>query len=347
MRSRQYSIKLPFLIVALAALTIPTMLAVHAAFAQAAWTWVVVKPPGENFSVRMPKQPSQEPVEMPNMPNLTGTAYSATGGRIYYTVKSIHVGRAGSPESRLNDFIAKYRASLAQANPGPHLSGGSPIFLNGFGGQQFSIIAQNGRGLVRIYSTMQRIYVLEVSGGDEEDAPVGWFLNSFIINEPAPIERTGGGGDDRRGGGDKGTGNNGGGAGGGGRPPIYTQCACDPLGSPVEESRTDYLPTHDAVICTKGELELTDEAIKHQFNGDVILDVELLKDGTVGAINVVQSQPYGLDQKAIEYAQQYKFCPAMQDGQLVDQRMNVTCQFRVRMIYRKSPAPTPRGRRRP
>jgi hypothetical protein len=132
MRSRQYSIKLLFLIVALAALTFPTMLAVHAAFAQAAWSWVIVKPPGENFSVRMPKQPSQEPVEMPNMPNLTGTAYSATGGRIYYTVKSIHIGRAGSPESRLNDFIAKYRVLLPQASPGARLSGGTPIWNPNF-----------------------------------------------------------------------------------------------------------------------------------------------------------------------------------------------------------------------
>jgi TonB family protein len=47
-------------------------------------------------------------------------------------------------------------------------------------------------------------------------------------------------------------------------------------------------------------LELTDQAVNHQFNGNVILEVELLGDGNVGGITIVQSQPYGLDQKAVE-----------------------------------------------
>ena len=346
MRSPRCLIKLPFLIVALSAIAITTTLPTRTASGQSAFSWVTVKPLGENFSVRMPKQPTQEPVEMPNIPKLTGTAYSATGGRIYYTVKSIHAQRDGTPQSRLNDFIAKYKEALLQSTPNARLTDGRPVYLSGFVGQQYRISTQNARGLVRIYSTRQRIYVLEVAGGDQEDAPVIWFLDSFTFNEPPPGSSTSGGG-------------------GGGRttkspdspprptpnpirnPPTYRQCACDPLGNPVDQAGTDALLTRDAIICTKGDLELTDEAVKHQFNGDVILDVELLKDGTVGHIEVIQSQPYGLRQKAVEAAHQYKFCPALEDGQPVTQIMKLTCRFSVRTIYTERPVPKRRGKRRP
>jgi TonB family protein len=343
-RSPQCSIKLPLLIVALSVLAVMAMPPACVASGQGAWSWVPVKPPGENFSVRMPKQPSQEPVEMPNVPNLSGTAYSATGGRIYYTVKSIRAERGGSPQSRLNDFIAKFREALSRTSPGARLMDDHPVSLGGFDGRQYRINSTNMRGLVRVYSTRLRIYVLEVAGGDEEDAPVGWFLDSFTINEPPPAPDTRVG-DGRR------TGGTGPTPGPDRNPiprrPTYKQCACDPLGNLVEQEGAEALLTRDAILCTKGALEGTDQAVKHQFNGDVILEVELLADGTVGGIKVVQSQPYGLDQKAVEAAQQYKFCPALQDGQPVTQLLRYTAMFRVKTVYTKDPPRKPRGRRRP
>jgi TonB family protein len=347
MRSLRYSSKLLFIVV-MSALAGMTMIAASSAFSQGAWSWVTVKPLGENFYVKMPKQPSQEPVALPNMPRLTGTAYSATGAGIYFTVKSIQAERSGTPSSRLTDFITKYREALLQTSPGARLTDDRSVSVAGFSGQQYRISASSMRGLVRIYSTRLRIYVLEVAGGDEEDAPVVWFLDSFTINEPPPMLPPSGGG---------------GGSTGNERrdptssplqPPIrepldYRHCACDPLGNPSSPASTDDLPTRDAVICTKGELELTDEAIKHQFNGDVILEVELLKDGNMGGIKVVQSQPYGLEQKAVEAARQYKFCPALQDGQPVTEILTLTCKFRVsiRTVYTERPVQRPRGRRRP
>lgn len=345
MRSPQYLNRLLFLSIVLSVL-VATAIPAGPVPVQGAWSWVTFNPPGENFSVRMPKQPSREPVEMPNAPGMAGTSYSATGGGIYFTVKSIRAERGGTPRSRLDDFIARYRAALSQTGSGARLTDGRAISLGGSVGWQFRITAPGMRGLVRIYSTAQRIYVLEITGGDEEDAPVGWFLDSFALNEPRQTTQTSGG-------------NGGGGrtGGEGGYPPRLIQdprpkpldykCGCDPTGELVEQASADNTPTRDAIICTKGELELTDEAVKHQFSGDVILEVELRADGTIGGIKVTQSQPYGLEQKAVEAARQYKFCPALQDGQPVTQIMDLRCSFSVRTIYTERPAQRPRGRRRP
>lgn len=324
------------------------MLITSTASGQGPWSWVPVKPPGENFSVRMPKQPSSEQVEMPGLAGLTGTTYSATGNKIYYTVKSISLGRAVNAQARLDDFITKYKESVV--GPGAQFTYVRSLELNGFRGKQYRISAQTMRGLARFYATRQRIYVLEVIGGDEDDAPVGWFLDSFTITETPPGDST-----------DSGRGKSATDSGSGKSArdfrysppdwmrdkPLYYQCACDPLGNPVDQPTTDRQFTRDAIICTKGDLELTDEAIKHQFNGNVILEVELLKDGTVGAINVIQSQPYGLEQRAVEAARRYKFCPALQGGEPVTQIMEYTAMFRVRKVYTEAPVRRTRGRRRP
>lgn len=336
MRSPSYSTKPSFIIVVLFLLAVTAMPPVRTVSAQGPWSWVTFKPPGESFSVRMPKRPSQEPVEMPNAPNLTGTSYSATGGGIYFTVKSIRAGRGGSRQSRLNDFIARYRGALS---PGARLTNERTVNLGGFGGRQYRINSTSVRGLVRIYSTGLNIYVLEVAGGDEEDVPVGWFLSSFTINEPPPIPE----------GGDEGTGDPPDPDEDGERRPTYEHCACDASGNPVDQAVTEAVLTREAIICTEGNLRLTPQAIKHQFNGDVILEIEFLKDGTVGEIKVIQPQPYGLTQVAVEAARLYKFCPALQDGQPVDQLTTFTATFSV--IVEPSgtqrPVRKPRGRRRP
>jgi TonB family protein len=348
-RKPQCSIKLLVFIIFLSALAVTITLSARSVSSQSSWSWVRLEPKGENFSVLMPKQPSQEPVAMSNMPGLTGTAYSATGGKIYYTVKSIRPGRAGSSQARLEDFITKFKQSVLQSSPGAQFTYIRSLNLKGFDGQQYRISTPSMRGLARFYATRQRIYVLEVTGGDEGDAPVGWFLDSFTITEPPPAPST-----QSRDAGRQST-------RGAGFPPLptpspviirpstYYHCACDSLGNPVDQADLNSPLTRDALICTRGDLELTDEAVKHQFNGNVTLEVELLENGTVGAIKVIQSQPYGLEQKAVEAARQYKFCPALQDGQPVTQLMQLTCRFsvRVRTIDTQRPAKRARGRRRP
>ena len=353
MRKPQRPFRLALFLVALSALVVNPMLAARSSPRQNLWSWVTVKPPGEGFSVKMPRQPSQEPVEMPGMPGLSGTAYSATGGRVYYTVKSIRADRGGTPQSRLIAFTTKFKEAFSQTSPGARLTYDRVVHAGGFSGQHYLVSSPNGRGLVRVYSATRRIYVLEVTGGDENDAPVGWFLNSFTISELAPdvVARADG---DAAGGPNRVRER----TAGGGSPPVvkiipprtvtdFRLCACDPLGNLSEQPAAEAQLTRDAIICTEGDLELTDEAIKHQFNGDVILRVELLANGTVGGIQVVQSQPYGLERKAIEAARQYKFCPALKDGQPATQIMELTCTFGVTTIRTDEPATKARVRRRP
>jgi hypothetical protein len=326
---------------------------------QSPLTWVTVEPPGENFSVRMPKQPSREAVEQANMPGLTGTSYSASGGRIYYTVKSIgNAGSGGTPRGRLLNYIAKFKESFLQAaGAGAQMNYSRDVSLGGgIVGQHFRLNARAMRGLARFYATERRIYVLEVSGGDEGDALVTYFLDSFSINEPPERDR-----DDsprpiivspRRDDSDR-------------RPPLLPplgsqigkpfelqfdsdQCECgDGDENTKSQVSADGRLTRSAIICSKGELELTDEAVKHRFNGNVLLRVEMLSTGAVGSIEVMQGQPYGLTEKAIEFARQYQFCPALQENQPVTQITTLTCTFRVRTQIRSAPRRTTPRRRRP
>lgn len=346
------------LFVLLSALVAPTASATrtrtHAAspstLNQSPMMWVTVAPPGENFSVRMPRQPTRESVEQANMPGLTGTAYSASGGRIYYTVKSIgNVGRGGTPRGRLANFITKFKESFLQAaGAGAQMNYSRDVNLGGFVGQHYRLITPNMRGLARFYATERRIYVLEVSGGDENDTPVAWFLDSFSITEPPPqiaddwrpppppptpgrnnrTDRQGGSGLTLKGILDP--------------PPTLDLdsdlCECgDGNENTKSQMSADGRLTRDAILCSKGELELTEEAVKHGFNGEVRLMVELLKTGEVGSIEVEQGQPYGLTEKAIDFARQYKFCPALLDGEPATQMMPLTCTFTVRTYIRTVP----------
>jgi protein TonB len=66
--------------------------------------------------------------------------------------------------------------------------------------------------------------------------------------------------------------------------------------------------------------EYPDFAKKSGLQGDVYLDVEVLADGSVGAIEVkesLQPGPGGLDEAAVKAVRQWKFQPARSNGQPV------------------------------
>jgi TonB family protein len=73
----------------------------------------------------------------------------------------------------------------------------------------------------------------------------------------------------------------------------------------------------------------TAEGRSLKLEGDVVLDVVFLANGTVQVNHVVSGLGHGLDEAAVQAAQQIKFKPAKQDNQPVDFPARVRIEFRL------------------
>ena len=73
----------------------------------------------------------------------------------------------------------------------------------------------------------------------------------------------------------------------------------------------------------------TEEARRAELQGMVILEAVVMKDGTVGAIRVVQGLQFGLTDSAIDALRQWKFRPGKKDGQDADVAMQIGINFHL------------------
>lgn len=74
----------------------------------------------------------------------------------------------------------------------------------------------------------------------------------------------------------------------------------------------------------------TDEARRRSIEGDVLLEIVVKQDGSVGNVRVTRSLGAGLEQKAIEAVRQWRFGPARRQGQPVDVVVEVSVEFKLR-----------------
>ncbi len=74
----------------------------------------------------------------------------------------------------------------------------------------------------------------------------------------------------------------------------------------------------------------TEEARKRAIEGDVVLEIVVRRDGTVGNLRVVRSLGAGLEQKAIEAVRQWRFGPAKRQGTPVEVMVEVAVEFKLR-----------------
>jgi TonB family protein len=82
-------------------------------------------------------------------------------------------------------------------------------------------------------------------------------------------------------------------------------------------------------VISKVEPEYSEEARRARISGIVILEALIDKNGNVTDINVLKPLPFGLDQAAIDAVKQWKFKPAMMNGQPVDVVFNLTVNFKL------------------
>jgi TonB family protein len=82
-------------------------------------------------------------------------------------------------------------------------------------------------------------------------------------------------------------------------------------------------------ILDKAKPEYTAEGRALKLEGDVVVDLVFLANGTVQINRVVSGLGHGLDEAAVKAAQQIKFKPAKREGEPVDFPARVRIEFRL------------------
>jgi len=74
----------------------------------------------------------------------------------------------------------------------------------------------------------------------------------------------------------------------------------------------------------------TDEARRRAIEGDVVMEIVVRRDGTVGDVRVLRTLGSGLEQRAITAVRQWTFAPARRLGSAVDVVVEVAVGFTLR-----------------
>jgi TonB family protein len=82
-------------------------------------------------------------------------------------------------------------------------------------------------------------------------------------------------------------------------------------------------------VIVKVDPEYSEEARKAKYSGTVLLSVIVDHEGHARDIHVVKSLGMGLDEKAVEAVQKWKFKPGMKGGQAVNVRAQIEVNFRL------------------
>lgn len=76
--------------------------------------------------------------------------------------------------------------------------------------------------------------------------------------------------------------------------------------------------------------DYTDEARRANVAGEVVLEIVVRRDGSVGDVRVLRRLGSGLDQRAIDAVRQWRFAPARLKGAAVDVIVEVAVEFKLR-----------------
>lgn len=74
----------------------------------------------------------------------------------------------------------------------------------------------------------------------------------------------------------------------------------------------------------------TEEARVRNLTGEVVLEIVVRRDGSVGDVKLVSGLPSGLNERAIAAVRQWRFAPATRQGQPVDVVVEVAVEFKLR-----------------
>ena len=99
--------------------------------------------------------------------------------------------------------------------------------------------------------------------------------------------------------------------------------------APKKKAATGEGATTPVDLLDKPRPEYSAEGRSLKIEGDVVIDMVFLANGTIQVIRVISGLGHGLDESATRAAQQIKFKPAKRDGQPVDFPARVRIEFRL------------------
>jgi len=103
-----------------------------------------------------------------------------------------------------------------------------------------------------------------------------------------------------------------------------------PVQQQEDETPVNFVPYDDApVVIGKIEPVYPEFAKRNKLQGTVILEVEVLKDGSIREIRVRRGIGGGLDEAAIEAVRKVKFQPGKSSGQPVDCMVIIPVEFKI------------------
>jgi TonB family protein len=83
-------------------------------------------------------------------------------------------------------------------------------------------------------------------------------------------------------------------------------------------------------VVSRVEPEYSEDARKARYQGTVLLEAIIRKDGRIDTIRLLRSLGFGLDQNAIDALKQWRFRPGMKNGKPVDVTINIAVSFNLR-----------------
>lgn len=76
--------------------------------------------------------------------------------------------------------------------------------------------------------------------------------------------------------------------------------------------------------------DYTEEARHRGVEGDVVMEIVVRRDGSVGDVRVLQGLGHGLDERAVAAVRRWRFSPATRRGAPVDVLVEVAMEFKLR-----------------
>ncbi len=76
--------------------------------------------------------------------------------------------------------------------------------------------------------------------------------------------------------------------------------------------------------------DYTEDARRQGIKGEVVMEIIVRRDGTVGDTRILNRLGAGLDERAVQAVRQWRFAPATRQGSPVDVLVEVSVEFRLR-----------------
>jgi TonB family protein len=76
--------------------------------------------------------------------------------------------------------------------------------------------------------------------------------------------------------------------------------------------------------------DYTEDARQRGLVGEVVLEILVRRDGSVGDVKILQGLGSGLNDRAVQAVRQWRFAPAQRRGTPVDVLVEVAVEFKLR-----------------